>query len=49
MQKYDSKKIAERIRLKAGEQGKSMRMLMEEARLGINTVQKIGKSEAKRS
>ena len=45
MQKYDSKKIAERIRLKAGEQGKSMRMLMEEARLGINTVQKIGKGK----
>lgn len=38
---YDSKKIADRIRQRAKSQGKTLRVLLEECELGINTVSNI--------
>ena len=39
---YDSQKIADRIRERAKEQGKTLRELLSECRLSINTISHIG-------
>ena len=38
---YDSKKIADRIRERAQQQGKTLRDVLSDCELGINTVSKI--------
>lgn len=40
---YDSQKIASRIKLRAKQQGKSLREVLTTCELGINTVSKISK------
>lgn len=40
---YDSKKIADRIKERAAEQGKTLREVLSDCGLGINTVSKISK------